>query len=390
MPARKSAPRARKRPTKKAARKRAPAARKKKAASRKRPAVSRGPNEGKGNQASAGPRNSRRRFATSESRVVTEIGEVDFSERVVTNSARGTFQDCRQKFLLEYGHRLAPRGVVDYFWVGGVVHDQYQKMYEAGSFDRAAAKKELDGLTREAVAKCTSPDQEAKVWKASATAQGILPVYADNYLAGDLRRFEILECEGKFEYPIPRTSWRYAGMRDMIVRVKEDGGGYKRGEVGLVEHKTTGELDVNYVAKLPLDYQILGYCWSWKQQSGRLPDFVLYNVALKTRLRQKKVETFGQYLDRVEADYREDPSKYFYRERLEFDKAAVWSFERELRKFVEHDLEASIRSGYFSKNTRQCTIRGLCTFMALCEGSVPSEEAVLMYRRKKSAHEELE
>jgi hypothetical protein len=324
----------------------------------------------------------KRKIQNPGMRVVKELGEPNFKRRTVSASSRGTFLDCRQKFLLSYGHGLRLRGIIDYFWVGGVVHDEWQRMYEKGKFVAKGCAKRITKKTKEAAKKCINESQSDRVWKASAVAQGLLPVYAANFLESDLERYEVLECEGSFRKRIPGTGWKLIGYRDMVVRARKKDGLVKKGDVGLWEHKTTGAIDQSYIARLPLDYQILGYCWSWATSKRPPPRFVVYNVAQKSRLRQKQGETFGQYLDRVEEDYAADPTKYFYREVLVFNKKAIDEYVAELRNWIERDLEPCLKSGYFSKNTGQCTLRGVCEFLPLCEGSASTAEALLRFSRR--------
>lgn len=322
-------------------------------------------------------------------RIVTQLGEVDFASRTISNSGRGTFLDCAQKWLLDYGYRLRRRGLKDYFWVGGVAHDEWERMYLQGKFDKRAANRRINKKTKAAALKCVTSDQEDKIWKASAMLMGMLPAYAEHYLAQDLKHHKIIVAEEGFEIRIPGTDWTYVGFTDILSTVKKSHGEMTKGELVLWENKTSGVLDVNYIAKLPLDFQILGYCWGVQQERGMTPDWVMYNVSLKTRLRQKQDETKGQYLDRVEADYQEDPVKYFYREPLVFPDDAIERFVDELTQWVIYDLEPALQVGYFPKNTRQCTMRGLCDYMPICCGAIDLDEALLQFERKELSPREL-
>lgn len=334
----------------------------------------------------------RNRGPVTAQRIVSALGEVDFGKKTISNSSRGTFNNCRRKFLYSYGHQLTSRGIVDYFWIGGIVHGEYERMYEAGRFDKKASRKRLNKETKAAIEICVNDSQRDKIWAASAVAQGILPAYADQYLDQDLERFEILECEGWFVIPIPGTDWKYRGVRDMVVRARRSVPEMKikKGQIGLWENKTTAQMDSNYFARLPIDFQILGYAWSMEDETWEHgpADFIEYNVVQKSRLRQKKTETFGQYLDRMEYDYSEDPTKYFYRERVPFDGATVlprWLVE--LQSYVK-ELEWQIKEGTWGMNDQSCTNRGICEFLPICLDG-PRKDVLTQYRRKAATHEEL-
>jgi len=316
-------------------------------------------------------------------KIVTALGEVDFEHKTITNSMRGTLENCLAKGFWEYGHRLAQRGIVDYFWVGGIAHAEWERMYERAKFLKKPFLKRLDAETREALKHCINEDQTDKVWKGSAMLGGMIPAYAEYYLARDLDEYEVVATECKFPpIPIPGTDWSYMGMRDMLVRERSSG------QLGLWENKTTGQIDAGYVARLPLDFQILGYVWATEQHDGEEVDFIEYNVAQKSRLRGRQGETFGALLDRIEADYRTDPTKYFYRERVPFDRSSIDRFTHQLGLFVSK-LEWVLKNGIWTQNTNQCTIRGICPYMPLCLGG-PTKANLSMYRQKAVAHEELE
>jgi hypothetical protein len=104
-------------------------------------------------------------------------------------------------------------------------------------------------------------------------------------------------------------------MRDLLIT--------RNGKLGLVEHKTTTILDANYLAKLPMDSQILSYAISCKKEKsiGKYPDFIVYNVAKKSQIRLKQTETMEQFAKRLVDEYMMNPSAYFYREILSFSKA---------------------------------------------------------------------
>ncbi len=314
-------------------------------------------------------------------KIVTKLGEIDLKEKIITNSARGTFLDCRKKFLWEYAYRLATRGLIDYFWVGRVCHEEWDLMYQTGEFKPKAFRKRLDAAIETALTQCVNEIQTDKVWKGGACIGGLIPAYAEHYLGRDLDQFEIVDTETKFEpIEIPNSSgWKYGGVRDMLVR--EDG------KLGLWENKTAGGIDAGYIARLPLDFQILGYVWATQTELEEELDFIIYNIAQKTRLRGRQGEAFPSLLDRIKDDYAEDPTKYFYRERVPFNQESVTNFVEELSKFCG-ELDRAIADDYWSMNTRRCADRGICAFMPICiEG--PKADLLLQYRRKASQHEEI-
>lgn len=316
-------------------------------------------------------------------RVVTRLPESRW-EGELTNSARQTFLHCRKKFEWQYLRRLSPRAPHVPFLVGGLVHAGLEDMYRRGDFREAWAERMVteacEGASKTAG---LAQKQSDRIWQQRAMVMGILRGYAAHYLEADLKKWEVLEAEVAFRYALPKpTGWAMMGKRDMVVRRRKDGA------IGLVEHKTAAVLSADYIAKLPLDAQIIGYANALRKARGKLPDFVVYNVIKKSGLRQRGNEPFRSYLKRVELEYSASPANYFYRETLSFGAADIRAYEEELNQFAP-EMDRAIRSGYLPKNTGHCTAMGVCPYMRLCiEG--PTRENLVMYEERAAVHAELE
>lgn len=300
----------------------------------------------------------------------------------LTNSARSTFLSCRRKYQFSYVYGLAPRKPVIPFLVGGLFHDELDRMYGDGEFDEAAARKRI-GKACEAAANAPGldPQESDKIWTQQAIAFGAVKAYAERYLGQDLKRWEIVEPESAFKVDMP-GGWEYRGKVDLIVLDR------KTKRHLLVEHKTAGKIDAGYVAKLPLDNQILGYAWAKSRgKAGLKLDGVTYNVVKKPGIRLKQNETLNAFYKRIQAEYANDPGNYFYRETLEFGKGDLARFEQELMRFLG-EMDQAAKTGYYYQNTGHCTALGPCPYMALCTKGV-SKDTLMLYRVKDRPHEEL-
>ncbi len=121
-------------------------------------------------------------------------------------------------------------------------------------------------------------------------ATAMIRSYAERYANEE---FEIVEVEKEFVGDIrnPDTgrqsqTFRIAGKVDGIVRC-HDG-------LYLLEHKTASTVDASYLDKLWTDTQIALYCY-YLRELGYPIVGVIYNVLLKSRLKQGKGETQEEY-----------------------------------------------------------------------------------------------
>jgi hypothetical protein len=121
-------------------------------------------------------------------------------------------------------------------------------------------------------------------------ATAMIRGYAKRYATEE---FEVIEVEKEFvgEIRNPDTgrqsqTFRIAGKVDGIVRC-HDG-------LYLLEHKTAASVDANYLDKLWTDTQIALYCY-YLRELGYPIVGVIYNVLLKSRLKQGKGETQEEF-----------------------------------------------------------------------------------------------
>lgn len=300
----------------------------------------------------------------------------------LTNSARSTFMNCRRKYQYSYVYGLATRRPSIPFLVGGLFHDALDRCYSSGGFtmdidaEYAIAAKACE---KAAATPGLTPEESDKLWVQAVTVKGLLAGYQKQWLPQDAKRWDVIEAEGAFDVELP-NGWRYRGKTDLVVRDK------KTKAVKLVEHKTTSRLDAGYVAKLPLDNQILGYIWAKNQEKLGIKE-VVYNVTRKPSIRLKQSETLEGFGKRLVEEYLLNTSTYYYRETLVFSKEMVAKFKDELHKFVQ-EIDRCEDEKFYYQNTTQCTQYGPCPFMALCAQGV-NDETLPMYRVKERAHEEL-
>ena len=310
------------------------------------------------------------------------VKEFEFAE--VTNSARSTFTNCRKKFYWQYICRLTPNMTAKALMIGSLFHAALETIYKELQYNKEEMDMTIDKGVEEKVNECSSPEESDILWNQAALIKGLVEGYAKHYLAQDKKTWKIIAPETTFAFPL-KNGWLNRGMRDLLIT--------RNGKLGLVEHKTTTILDANYLAKLPMDSQILSYAISCKREKsiGKYPDFIVYNVARKAQIRQKQSENSQQFHTRMRDEYLMNPTAYFYREVLSFNKSDLEAYENDLEKFAA-EMQRSIKEKYYYCNYGACTQWGTCPYMQLCQAKKAStfNEAMMSYRVKDVAHEELE
>jgi RecB family exonuclease len=204
---------------------------------------------------------------------------------LLTYSALNTFRNCPRKYKNRYLDNLRPRERAEALSFGSVIHTAIELWYRSSNTE--SRLRDVLAYVNDAFENRVVDANLMVQWHlATAMIRG----YAERYAAEE---FEVVEVEKEFvgEIRNPDTgrqsqTFRIAGKVDGIVRC-HDG-------LYLLEHKTASTVDASYLDKLWTDTQIALYCY-YLRELGYPIVGVIYNVLLKSRLKQGKGETQEEY-----------------------------------------------------------------------------------------------
>lgn len=290
----------------------------------------------------------------------------------VSHSLLKEWLTCRRKYLFNYLMRLTPLRMAVPLWIGNWFHRGIEKFYQHKDPDRFIPKI-LTKMER-SVRKMgfLTPEDEESMARGIAMVEGMLTVYVE-YYHKDLKRWDIVEPELRFEVPIG-TNVKYVGIIDLVIRHKN--------KLRIMESKTAGRIDKNYVDRLPIDTQITGYAIGAGYALKQPVQKIIYNITKKSELRGRKGESTSALAKRIVEDYRARPEFYFHREELYRDKSTQQEFKSEISEmvrqierahaFVKNSSFDDLR-GIFHKNTNSCVMPGrICEYLVLCTQGLKS------------------
>ncbi len=217
------------------------------------------------------------------SQVITQTEAND--KTLLTYSALNTFRNCPRKYKNRYLDNLRPRERPEALSFGSVIHTAIELWYRSSNTE--SRLRDVLAYVNDAFEnRVVDPNLMVQWHLATAMIRG----YAERYATED---FEVVEVEKEFvgEIRNPDTgrqsqTFRIAGKVDGIVRC-HDG-------LYLLEHKTASTIDASYLDKLWTDTQIALYCY-YLRELGYPIVGVIYNLLLKSRLKQGKGETQEEY-----------------------------------------------------------------------------------------------
>jgi RecB family exonuclease len=324
---------------------------------------------------------------------------------LLTYSALNTFRNCPRKYKNRYLDNLRPRERAEALSFGSVIHTAIELWYRSQN---------LDLRLQECLAYIDDSFENRMVDAIQMSnwhlATAIMRGYSSRY---STEEFEVVEIEKEFEGKIrnPDTgrqshTFRIAGKVDGIVRC-HDG-------LYLLEHKTAANIDASYLDKLWTDTQIALYCY-YLRELGYPIVGVIYNVLLKSRLKQSAGETQAEYevrhaelaaknksgkstakrqMPETDAEFQSRLTEWysrpeaFHREFIYLSEDRLAMLQDEVWEITQQYLDAR-RRGKWLLNTSNCfSYQRPCEYLAYCQSGFNPNVADNLYEISMP-HEEL-
>ncbi|MCE3017594.1 MAG: PD-(D/E)XK nuclease family protein [Pirellula sp.] len=328
------------------------------------------------------------------SQVITQTEAND--KTLLTYSALNTFRNCPRKYKNRYLDNLRPRERAEALSFGSVVHTAIELWYRSQNAE-SRLRDVLAYIDNAFENRVVDSNQMVQWHLATAMIRG----YAERY---GTEEFEIVEVEKEFvgEIRNPDTgrqsqTFRIAGKVDGIVRC-HDG-------LYLLEHKTASTVDASYLDKLWTDTQIALYCY-YLRELGYPIVGVIYNVLLKSRLKQGKGETQEEYelrhaelaaknksgkstakrqMPETDGEFQSRLTEWysrpeaFHREFIYLSEDRLAMLQDEVWEITQQYLDAR-RRGKWLLNTSNCfSYQRPCEYLAYCQSGFNPNVADNLY-----------
>jgi RecB family exonuclease len=308
-------------------------------------------------------------------------------KNVLTYSALNTFRNCPRKYKHRYLDHLRRPERPDALAFGSVIHGALERWHRQSSSEPTTTRLfQIFDFIDAQFPQREGDEKQKHQWH---IARAMFAGYADQYAAEE---FEVVEVEKEFQAEIrnPDTNrlsqtFVIAGKADGIVRMG--------GELYLLEHKTASAITSDYLDRLWTDTQIALYC-HYLRELGYPIVGVIYNVLLKTRLkqragetqqefetrraelaaknksgrstaRQQMPETDDEFRARLHAWYARPES--FHRERIYLSEDRMAMLQEEVWEITQQYLDAR-RRGKWLLNTSNCfSFQRPCEYLPYCQ-----------------------
>lgn len=276
----------------------------------------------------------------------------------ISQSLYSEFAMCRVRGRLS-ANRWALPGKVRNTWFGSLVHEVLDRMYSAKRvpghsqiikyIDEVFEKLKADGL------KASMAQEQLELH--AAKAEAVLVAYSEIY-SEEWAQNKYAPPEHAFD--IKWGGYRLRGKIDGTFRAKD-------GTLWLMEHKTKGRIDVEFLMKhLAFDFQNLLYTLAHSTESGEAPRGVLYNILRTPQNKPHSGETLSAFKSRLYSEIKKDPANYFLRFPVSYTKKDLSVFSSELRAQLGEVDAVMLGELPTYRNSHACLSPFPCQYLQAC------------------------
>lgn len=304
----------------------------------------------------------------------------------LTNSSRSMFLNCQQKYQYSYEELLTPKQTKGFLAVGNIFHKGCENVLKGISVPnlQQLIRKEIKTSRRQVVG------DPVRFEKESSILEGMMTGYYKNQSILKNAKVPVLNGRPTLEMPYTLDMGRGLILKGKIDALVQLSDGY-----WIVERKSTGRLDANFVNKLPMDSQITTYLYAAKKilppQIAKRINGVIYDVVGKTQIRRKQKETEVQFYERVVKEYLNPANrfKYFYQKKQFRTDAELLRFEVEAHTTADN-IRKCRSTGVWQRNSSFCTYYSTCEFLQVCTQGKKAHVMASFVKRDNPHHETVE
>lgn len=269
----------------------------------------------------------KRKLITIDQIKVPSNSEYSLTRDGVTQSLLGTFLACEMRAMLSLNRWTLPETEFN-FAFGTLCHEILDKIY-TNFIKRPPAPRVVKSLIQDYIDEKKKDkftlisDEKNDLY--GSLAYVLLTEYL-SYYKDDWKKKKFIEVEKVFNVPFGK--YRLKGKRDGIFLE-----GKKK---WVIDHKFYGQIDEGkLLTSLDLDFQTRFYYTAWKQESGKYPDGILYNVVRKPGNKPGANESFPEFETRIRKAMQQKPEYYFHRFRITITPESIKRFEAGLSQKLE-------------------------------------------------------
>jgi len=302
----------------------------------------------------------------------------------VTVSSIKTFHTCKRKFYWRYIRSIDSNYLYLPFYAGGIVHEGIEQFY------KGKTKKQVINIIRKKIKEKSSKviirdEDKPKKIQQDALIEAALEAYM-RVKHKEQKDWKIISSEKGYRMSLPGLKLKFRAALDLIAqRYRKSNNQRVR---TLVDHKFQSIIPNTMDKGIHQNLQIQLYPMVYEACTEIPLHDAIFNVILKTKIRQKQSETFDDYIERMRAQYIEKESELFWRKQHKFkDKNMKDAFEalvytaEEIEKIMSDAGDDFANERHWPKDTERCfDYYTTCPYFDLCKNGEYPQNTIFLGR----------
>lgn len=306
------------------------------------------------------------------------------SKLFVSYSSMSAFRKCPRFYYWKHVRRLEKQKLNIAYMVGRIMHHGIQTLFANPSkaIDETKKKfKEEAKATRKKFIEIGA-DDEQEIAQQEFVTVGMIRAYITHY-AQFLKGAKHIATEKSIQYEL---------NKNVVIVGKIDNIIHSQGRNNIYELKNLKSLDFERIESIKTDpqsslyYEINNRIETKKENKV---DGILYNIIRKPQIRQKKSESKGEFLRRLEDWYSSgEGGLKFHMERLKQPFIPGENVINTVSKVTELMLRYKSKEDYYQDFSYCIHDWGKCQYYGLCHGNEKQELKLMQIRPKFKVQEE--
>ena len=294
----------------------------------------------------------------------------DIKKDGITQSLMSCFQGCERKAYYRYKLGLTNPETTVALNFGNSMH-RLIELYLTGGQEKEAFK-QLETELLNADTSLTTTNEQA-IEELLAQLEPVFFGWVDYWKMKQAHKWVALEKE--FSIPFMDTGINLRGKVDGIYETN-------KGNLGILETKTMGQISEDILYKLSFDRQLMLYCYAIGSMFNNRVTNCTYNIIRRPLLRRGKSETLDTFCARIKEDIAKRPEHYFTQYEISIKQVDVFNIAvmyKEVVKAIKRFANKPIKKeGAYIQNANECIkVYGSCEYIGKCSNCIDLKPLVM-------------
>lgn len=292
----------------------------------------------------------------------------------ISHSSMGAFRKCPRYYWYKHIRRLELAELTIPFIIGRIMHHGIQTLFSKPDDAEKETKKKFkeEATKARTLFPQISPDDEEELAGLEFSSMGMLKAFRRHY-GKFLKGTQHVKTEARIQYELNKKVVVVGNIDNIIMN---------QNTRYMYELKNLKSFDMRRIEGIKTDAQTSLYFTLWNRMVKKSEKLggIIYNLIRKPSIRQKKGESRGEFLRRLEEWYEEDTGLKFHMDRIKVPLIPGEHVINSIEKVSNIMLSCKTKEDYYQDFGSCIRDWGRCPMYALCHEGGETKANLKLYK----------